>query len=177
MDSFLNDSSIIYENIIEGLIKEDRRSLRKLSPQIAELNTFTKSLKDNVHSTISKMEGEIVEASPHYVQVLDYMREMAHCLTFIDQPVFRHIDNNHKGLIEIQHEELRELTKLIQSISEHSRQIIIKREFDKISEAISSQENILDKLINLRKKRSRNKIQKPQKIPHQKFQNLKRNLL
>jgi Na+/phosphate symporter len=94
----------------------------------------------------------VVDASPHYVQVLDYVREMAHSLTFIYQPVFKHIDNNHKGIIPVQQEELKELTGNIQSLTESCRQIILNNEFDKLSEITDSQENILDDLKNYRKK-------------------------
>ena len=123
---FLVKSNKIYSSVIDGLIKEDRKALRKLHPRIEELNKLTKYLKDNIHKTISLLGDENIEAGPHHVQELDYMREMAHCLTFIHQPVFKHIDNNHKGLIPIQHEELIQLNNEIQNLSETIRQSIIK---------------------------------------------------
>ena len=152
ISQFLEDTGSLYQEIIEGLISENRKSLRKLHPRIEELNSSTKTLKDNIHITISRMEDEMVDASPHYVQVLDYVREMAHSLTFIYQPVFKHIDNNHKGIIPVQQEELKKLTENIQSLTESCRQIILNNEFDKLSEITHSQENILGDLNNYRKK-------------------------
>ncbi len=149
---FLEESSNIYSGIIEGLINEDRKGLRKLHIRIEALNSSTKSLKDNIHKTISRMDDVVVEASPHYVQELDYMREMAHCLTFIDQPVYKHIDNNHKAIIDVQQEELRELVKNIQVLSESARQMILQNDFEKLSEITDFQERILDSLTDYRKK-------------------------
>ena len=152
VSKFLTDTSTIYGEIMEGLIKEDRKGLRKLRIRIDEINNLSKSLKDNIHHTISQMEDETVESSPHYVQTLDYMREMAHCLTFIDQPVFKHIDNNHKGIIPIQQDELRDLAADIYALSMAARQLILEKEYEKLGHITKMQEDILDKLNNYRKK-------------------------
>ncbi len=152
VSKFLEESNSIYSSIIDGLIKEDRRVLRKLKPRIEKLNSHTKSLKDNIHKTISLLGDDSIEAGPHYVQELENMREMAHCLTFIDQPVYKHIDNNHKGLIEVQQEELRELVKAIQSLSESIRQAILQSDFDKLNDITEEQQIVLNTFNDLSKK-------------------------
>jgi Na+/phosphate symporter len=149
--TFITDSGDIFKNIIEGLIKEDRRSLKKLLPRIEELNLRIKSLKDNIHKTISQLGDEKIEAGPHYVQELDYMREMAHCLTFLEQPVYKHIDNNHKGMIPAQQEELNELVTSLQNFSESIRKSIEENNFDNLNKIAEEQQKILDRLNGYRK--------------------------
>ncbi len=155
VSKFLEESNNIYSAIMEGLIKEDRKAIRKLMPRIEELNKLTKYLKDNIHKTIALLGDDHIEAGPHYVQELDYMREMAHCLTFIEQPVFKHIDNNHKGLIPVQQEELRQLTTEIQSLSETTRQSVLQNDFNKLVEITDEQQKILNTLTDYRKNQIR----------------------
>ena len=151
ISEFLLESNVIYESVINGLIKEDRRSLKKLKPRIKELNRTSKSLKDNIHKTIYRIGEDSFEAGPHYVQVLDYMREMAHSLTFIDQPVFKHIDNNHKGLIPVQQEELKTLSKQFTSFNESIRKAAIENDFDRLDEISAEQQKLLAYIYEIRK--------------------------
>ena len=151
VSSFLEESSSIYASLIEGLINEDRRAIKKLKPRIDELNKTSKSLKDNIHKTISLLKEQSFESGPHYVQELDYMREMAHCLTFIDQPVFKHIDNNHKGLVPAQQVEIQELSKQMQAYTELIRQSVLNSNFDMINEIAEKQRKILDTINEYRK--------------------------
>jgi Na+/phosphate symporter len=45
---------------------------------------------------------------------LDYLKELAHCTTFLVEPVYNHVDNNHKPLIASQAEELGQLTEALE---------------------------------------------------------------
>jgi len=51
-----------------------------------------KKLKNKIHHTINNLREESIETGHYYVQVLDYLREMAHCLTFMLYSVYKHID-------------------------------------------------------------------------------------
>jgi phosphate/sulfate permease len=152
ISEFLMESNAIYEGIIEGLINEDRRTLKKLKPRIDELNKNSKHLKDNIHKTIVLLREDSFEAGPHYVQVLDYMREMAHCLTFIDQPVFKHVSNNHKGLVEAQEAELASLAKQFVGFNESIRQAVVENDFDRMAGITAEQQKLLTFVYDLRKK-------------------------
>jgi len=86
------------------------------------------------------------------VQVIDYLREMAHALTFISYPAYDHIDNNHKPLVASQVEELDELKEKVTDLFESLIETIEKNEFGNIPTLIEKQQDILDILKSCRKK-------------------------
>jgi len=47
-----------------------------------------------------------VEATHYYVLTLDYMKEITHCVSYLIDPVYKHVDNNHKPLTDTQAKEL-----------------------------------------------------------------------
>ena len=109
-------------NTISGLSREDLKLLRHSSKDIKILNKKVKYMKDTINKTIIDLREDSIETGHYYVQVLDYLREIAHDITYITLPVFEHIDNNHKGIIPSQ---LDELNNIISEISKFF--IIIER--------------------------------------------------
>lgn len=102
----------LYQSTIDQLIKEDHKELKKqlkISTQLEEkLNNKRNKLYQNIPSL---PVTESIEATHYYILTLDYLKEIAHCTTFLIEPVYNHVDNNHKPLIDTQAEELTQLTK------------------------------------------------------------------
>ena len=141
----------IFRKTIKGLTNEDRKLLKSLKENVLELNADAKKLKYNVHKVLRKLDAESLETGPYYVQVIDYLREIAHSLTFVTNPSFDHIDNNHKGLIE---EQVIELTTTAEKLSELFNLIglIIKtNDFSQNDKAYELQAEILNYLNKIRK--------------------------
>ena len=152
--------SVNYENIVFGLIEEDRRKLKKALKNIKELNEETKLLKDNSSDTILKMREDDVETGHYYVQVLDYLREIAHCLSFIVKPAFNHVDNNHKELVPEQVNELRSLSDALKELLDFILFVLKEHKYDHMDEIIYKQQLILDQIAKFKKlqvKRIKNK--------------------
>lgn len=144
----------VFNDTLIGLTKEDRKLLKNVCKDVDELNIDARNLKANVHNTLYKLQvnDEEAETGPYYVQVIDYLREMAHALSFISNPSYDHIDNNHKGLNHDQVEELNELKDDISSLFELIITTIEKNDFENIPDLIEKQQLILDKLTVCRKK-------------------------
>ncbi|NJK87666.1 MAG: hypothetical protein HC906_18510 [Bacteroidales bacterium] len=80
--------------------------------RLKKLDAEVKLFKKNVHDTVQQLaEEESVETGDFYVQLLDYLRETAHCMTFVSQHIYEHIDNNHSPLDNVEIQELKSLTK------------------------------------------------------------------
>jgi Na+/phosphate symporter len=124
---------------------------------IKSVNKEIKMLKDNVFQTISKLREDDVESGHHYVQVLDYLRETAHCLTFIADPVYEYINNNHPSLIKDQQTELRDTAQLMNEFFTEVIKIIKNEEYSALDEVISRQSSLLD-IFNKLKKRQLKRI-------------------
>lgn len=143
--------SALFNRMIDYIEQEDRKKLKKLSKEITQLNNTTKSLKDGLDAVIVELQEDSIETGHYYVQVVDYLREIAHSLNFIVRPVFEHFDNQHKGFLPDQHTELKELNSKIQSLFSSVLDIINTNNFDKIEEPIKIQQNILSALQKNRK--------------------------
>ena len=134
----------VFNDTIVGLTNEDRKSLKNVCKEVDNLNTDAKYLKTNVHNTLLKLQEEEGETGHYYVQVIDYLREMAHALSFISNPSYDHIDNNHKPLLQVQIEELNELKNSVTELFNVIIQTIEKNEFGNIPSLIEKQQVILD---------------------------------
>jgi len=141
----------VFSETVEGLTNEDRKLLKKVCKEVDVLNADAKYLKNNVHNTLLKLQEEEGETGHYYVQVIDYLREMAHALSFISNPSYAHIDNNHKPLLKDQIDELNELKESGNDLFEAIIFTIDKKKFENIPSLIEKQQRILDNLKSGRK--------------------------
>ena len=98
-----------YGKTIEGLEKEDNKKLKKIKKELDTTTAKTKYLKDHINIIVDKLREGSEDNAYYFVQVLDFMREMLHSISFITAPVYEHVDNNHKPLIDEQIAELKQL--------------------------------------------------------------------
>lgn len=142
----------VFNETVTGLTNEDRKGLKNICKEVDDLNMEAKYLKNNVHNTLSKLKEEEGETGHFYVQVIDYLREMAHALSFISHPSYDHVDNNHKPLLKVQIEELNNLNNGVKELFEAIIDTVDKNDYSKIPDLIEQQQIILDKIKEGRKK-------------------------
>lgn len=148
----VNTVSKLYFSTILNLIKEDRKKMKKVLRKIEEFNQYSKELKYNIYTTLRKLEEDSVETGPYYVQILDYIREIAHCLKYIADPVYEHLDNNHPPLLREQIKDMHGLNEAISSFYDEIHSLSKKRNFKDLSVLISQQQEILDLIVRMKKK-------------------------
>lgn len=144
-------SEILYLSV-DGLSREDLKQLKKAHKEVEKINKKTKELKNSISLTISNLEESSIETGQYYVQVLDYLREMVHSISFINRPCLDHVDNNHKALLGVQIEELMDLTRMIREYSKKIIQLIRENNFSKVNETIDAQSRILKFIDTSRRK-------------------------
>lgn len=143
-------ASKIYTVGIESFIKEDRAHLREGIDLKDELNKKSKKQKNKVLNTLSKIEGN-VDSGHFYVQVVDYQREVAHSLNFTVEPLYKHIDNNHKPFGKEQEKELKKLVAQIDEFMNFMLHIVKENKFELIDDLIEKRDNIVDLLADFEK--------------------------
>lgn len=148
----LSTISILYSNSISGLIDLKRKSIKRNIKEIKDLNKEVKLLKNNIYQTILKLQEDEIESGHYYVQVLDYLRETAHCLTFIADPVFNYIDNNHPPLIKDQQHDLLEIAEQLNSYISSVIQSIKNSDFKHVDDQLEDQQNLLENILKLKKR-------------------------
>ena len=144
-------ASSVYESILDGLTSENLKTLKKAQKRIDALNKETKQMKNNMMLTLKKLQKDSVETGHYYVQILDYLREIAHCINFISTPAFDHINNNHKGLLPVQSEELQELNSFVKSVFSEAQIIIKDRKYSHLDIVFDLQQKILSSIEKARK--------------------------
>jgi phosphate/sulfate permease len=149
--SVLSQVSQLYSLSLISFEAEDRKRLREAVKDVGLLNKHTKKMKTNIYSTVRKLQEESIDSGLYYVQVLDYLRETAHCLTYISNPFFEHLDNNHKLFSDEQFQDLNQLQVKVKAIIAKSIKTIEENKYDNISQITDDQAQILDQLKQLRK--------------------------
>lgn len=149
--NILEMNSRMINRTIHALADEDLKELKRIRKEIQELNLQSKKLKNNVNQTILLFKEESADAGPYYVQVIDYLREIAHCANYMVEPAYHHINNNHKGLTEEQESELVQVGQRIMAITERIISALANKRFDQIDSIIEDQTKILQMIQQLRK--------------------------
>jgi len=151
--SVLISASKMYYVVIDGFIKEKRKTLKKSLKDIKELNKRTKDLKDGVTLTLKKLDEESEEAGPYYVQVLDYLREAAHCLNYLTDPLFHHVDNNHPPLTDPQKTDLSHLNEEISTLYSYIFNMVKHDKYEQqLPDILDQQHKILELIDKMRKR-------------------------
>jgi Na+/phosphate symporter len=141
----------VINTIFEALYIEDRKKLKAANKEVQELNVDAKKLKKDMPKTIERFKQEDVETGHYYVQVLDYLREIAHTITFITGPCLEHVDNNHKGLLPEQVNELDKIQGGINKLLKMINKSISEQDFSKLEEVLKQQQHILEVIDTTRK--------------------------
>lgn len=141
----------LYGRIIKALFEEDRRELKNIQNDVDRLNKHSKKLKNNIHKTVDKLREDSVETGHYYVQALDYLREIAHCVNYISEPCYEHINNNHKGLLNVQKTELNKITAELSKLIFLILDIIKNESFSRNEKVFKLQGSLLDIIDDTRK--------------------------
>lgn len=147
IQNVLGNSLVIFKEVMMGLMDEDRKKLKSAKNGSDALNIATKRLKTNISPTLANLKNESVESGHYYVQAIDYLREINHCISYIVVPGYEHVENNHKPLIPIQIEELSRLNGEIAILyDEIMRMLQIKNyeDFDLIAERQRNVQRIIE---------------------------------
>ncbi|WP_430816081.1 inorganic phosphate transporter [Carboxylicivirga sp. RSCT41] len=148
----LKKVSQIYAQAIHDFEAEDRRSLKEITKEVKSINKKAKKLKGNVYPTVKKLQEQSIDSSLYYIQVVDYLREVAHCLSYVTDPAFEHIDNNHKVFTPEQFEELNGVRVDVQDFMAKAIKIITTGDYGSLDELIEQQQSIFASMRENRKK-------------------------
>ncbi len=149
--SDLTESGRLYSKVIQGLFEEDRKKLKLVQDEISALNKHSKKLKDNIHRTVDQLREDSIETGHYYVQVLDYLREIAHCLNYISEPCLVHVSNNHKGLIQSQRQEVTKIQQEMLQLLALILRYIEKEDFSNQEDVYRLQTSVLENIDRSRK--------------------------
>lgn len=147
----LNKIGNSLENTIVHFKNGELKKLKSTYHEFEKVNVNTKALKDNVSKAIDKLVQSDVESGHYYVQVVGYLREIAHSTSFIIQPVVKHLDNSHKTLLPEQFDELLEIQALVKDLITKVNKAMQNGNFSGLDKIIEEQHETM-KLIKTTRK-------------------------
>ncbi len=139
-----------YENLIKGLIEEDRQILKDLDKNVRKYNKKTKKVKNHLDETVRSLQADLIDTGHYYVQSVDYLREIAHCLNFMAKPALDHIENNHNPLDKNQVKDLRELNAGINKMYRNMVLHIQNKNYNNIDDVLLQQQEMLEIIKQMR---------------------------
>ncbi len=148
----LNSILTILNDTITGLVDEDRKTLKNARAEVNKLNNTTKRWKSNMSIVLMNLKEDPAETGQYYVQSIDYLREITHCISYIVNPSYEHIENNHKSLISPQIEEISHIHGEVSIFIEEIVQVLLNSNFENFDLIIARQQTILKLLDEARKK-------------------------
>lgn len=101
----------IYSQTLQGLFDEDRKLLKQMMRESDEMYVEAHERKHQILPVLRQLELNNVATGHYYVQVADYLNEVAKALVHITRPSFDHINNNHEGLSRDQIEDLQRIDR------------------------------------------------------------------
>jgi Na+/phosphate symporter len=152
----------IYKEMLEGLVKEERKKLLKLYKIADEFHGRSKRRRAyEVLPTIQQLDSNALNTAQYYVQVVDYFYEISISLRHMTKSSYDFIDNNHEGFSNDQVEDLRLLGNEFLSVYEDFVQMIEKGDYSGLEGIKERRGLILDlysELVKKQIKRTKEKI-------------------
>ena len=149
--STLIQISKIYFVTINGLIEEDRKALRNINQDANDFNHRCKELKNDMFRVIRHLKKVSKESSQYYVQIIDYMREAAHSIRSIIEPVYDHVNNNHKPVTDQQRQELFDTSEKMSEFFNLALHLIVENDHYKTKEVVSIINEIVEQINKSRR--------------------------
>ncbi len=147
----LTEISDLYTSSLTDFQAENRKDLKERLKAVNQVNKKIKKYKNNIYKTVKKLQDSDIDSSLYYVQVIDYLRETAHALTFVVKPCFEHLDNNHTPFNKDQFKDLSILIGHIQVLISKANNIIRSSSFVNLDELLDEIVKETENLKALRK--------------------------
>ena len=151
VDNTITNSTRIYNRTLIALMKENRRALKDLMTEAAEMYDRIHGLKYSIASTLRRTYDSDMNLSLYYVQVVDYLNEMTKSLVHVTRPAFEHIDNNHEGLTRTQTEDLVSINTDVDVIYQRILYMLSSGDYSDIDHVLDMRDQLFIRIAELTK--------------------------
>ncbi|MFR9626297.1 MAG: inorganic phosphate transporter [Rikenellaceae bacterium] len=145
----------IYNRTLVAVFKENRKVLKEMVVEANELSEAAHERKHNLIITLRKMEVYNIGSGHFYVQVVDYINEVAKTLVHITVPALDHISNHHQGLSKEQIHDLMSVNNDVEEIFAKINNMLGSKDFSQIDQVLDMRDKLFDKIADAIKKQLR----------------------
>ncbi len=145
----LSHFSSMFKGIFNSLFVEDTREMRRYYKQIQDINKKSRKLKKEMYKSVENIQDDLPEAGHYYVEVLDYLREMAHTQEFAGKIMLDHLENKHINISFAQIEELRKLKDMLCHLTDDMKSIVEIGDYERLPEIEAYSAELSDYIASL----------------------------
>jgi len=136
---------------ISGFHSENKKLLGEIETEIEEFNQRVRKLKANTFIILQQLQQGSIKTGHYYVQIVDYLREMAHSIKYVVSPLNEHLKNDNKPFAEDQNIELTQFSNQVTDFLNFALHIIKESRFEQIEELIQKRQSIHELMHDLEK--------------------------
>lgn len=129
---------------ISGFHSGNTKLLGEIETETEEFNQRVRRLKANMLIVIQQLQQDSIESGHYYVQIVDYLREMAHSIRYVVHPLTEHMMNNHQPFADEQNTELTLFSSQVTDFLNFALHIIKESRFEQIEELIQKRQAVLE---------------------------------
>ncbi len=141
----MSRTSKIFTQVIEGLSKQDVKTLKKSKKRIAKFEQEIEDLRNHLFYFIKNLDETSVRGSSFYITVLAHLTDVGQSLDYVSRKTFKHVDNNHKPLKYNQIKDLQEIVSSLSELLSHVEKSFAEKDFKQLLNV----QDVVDKLLKL----------------------------
>ena len=155
----------LFQKTFEGLASKDISTLKENQTTVSKLDKDVDLIANNVFYFIKNLdEGSKESASDFHMKILGGLENITLSMQTITKSIYKHFNNNHRGLTYNQLKELKELEDDMNSFFKKIVQTFEKQKYEEIKSIFSIKESLiksLNKKIKLQVSRTKDKDSGP----------------
>lgn len=144
MSYLLKRLRISIDNAFEGLFLQDKHKLQKEKGQTKKIQRWVNIITANIFKALRLMQKDDISVSYRYGQTIRRLQKLADGHRDIVLRSYVHISNHHKGLLDVQVDELRKIKAILIEVLSEVEIIFSHRQLEKA-------EDIERQIVELRK--------------------------
>ncbi len=144
ISNVVNRGNRIYSQAVNGLSKHNLDLLKKNKKQVNKLSAEIDGLRDHIFYFIKNLDDSSVGATNFYLDMLDYLQDIAQSLEYIAKIGHKHVNNNHRRLTYTQIKELKEIDMAMDNLMDKAKVAFENQSFEEIEEVLNSKDLLLN---------------------------------
>lgn len=99
----------IFSGVVDGLASQDATALKKMRKRVGKFDDEVEELRNHLFYFIKNLDDTSVRGSNFYIMALANLTDVVQSLEFIAKKSYKHIDNAHKPLSQVQIQDLKDI--------------------------------------------------------------------
>lgn len=125
---FLREVARVLTLGFEGLAKQNRMMLKNARKDSQKMREWSNIIVANVFKTLRLLHKEEGIYSPEYAHTVSALQEIGECQRDMVRRAYEHVDNNHKGMLPAQLDELKKVNDIVVNILDQTANAMMRKD-------------------------------------------------